>query len=379
MKNLKAIITILIVLVVVGLGFKILKQRKTELKKAETAQIIPSNVQVQKLSKEHVILTIPALGLVKSNINSTVSTKVTGRVINVLRDKGDFVKRGELLAEIDNEDIKAKRSSVNLEIINTENSIQSIKGEIQALKIKLNNLLDTHRRTKELLDVQGASIEQYNNEESLIASTKSQLNSTENLLKTTENKIEILKNNLTELNNLLTYTKVISPVSGIISEKLINTGEVAYSGKPLFKLSSNKDLYIEVKIPADIKANKAYFNDKSYKLIPLYSTVNGIRLYKLDGAFDDLTEGEYVDVKLVTFEGEEILLPHEAILNTDKDPYIFLLDGNNKVTQLSVKIKGSGSEGVVLNEDLDNKTIILAMPDILLKIAAGNPINIINR
>ena len=378
MKYAKYVISILIVVLVLILGLKILNQRKEALKKGKTAEVIPANVEAATLKKRFVTLTLPTIGIVKSNINPTVATKITGRIIKLTKNKGDFVKKGELLAVIDNTDIKAKISTNKLEILNVKNSINAAKENVYALDVKLKNLIDAHKRTEKLLKVKGASIEQYEKEETTIAATKSQKESVGNNLKDLRNQIKILNNRLLESKNLLSYSKILSPINGIISEKFVAKGETVFAGKPLFKISSKDNLYIETKIPENIKASEAIFHGKTYKLKMLNSSENGVRLYKLGGVFNNLVEGEFVDIKLVVYKGENVVLPHNAILSTGDKNYIFLYE-EKQPKQIRVKILASGTEGVITDQDLDGKTAIVAMPDILLRIATGTPINIINR
>ncbi len=378
MKYAKNVIILLIIVVVLVLGLKVLKQRKDALKKAEAADIITANVEAVTLKNEPALLTLPTIGVVKSNINSTVATKITGRVTKLTKNNGDFVRKGEILAEIDNTDIKSKISTTEIEIINAKNSIESVKENIYALDIKLKSLIDAHKRTEKLLKVKGASIEKYSEEESTIAATIAQKKSAENNLKEMENKIKILNNNLLELKNLLSYSVILSHIDGIISEKFTTEGETVFVGKPLFKISSKDNLYIETKIPGNIKADEVIFQDKPYKLKMLNSTESGIRLYKLEGVFDNLVEGEFVDIKLVVFKGENVVLPHNAVLSINDKDYIFLYE-EKQPKQIPVKILASGTEGVITDQDLGGKTAIVAMPDILLRIATGAPLNIINR
>ena len=378
MKYAKYVISILIVVLVLILGLKILNQRKEALKKGKTAEIIPANVEAVTLKKRFVTLTLPTIGIVKSNINPTVATKITGRIIKLTKNKGDFVKKGELLAVIDNTDIKAKISTTKLEILNVKNSINAAKENVYALDVKLKNLIDTHKRTEKLLKVKGASIEQYEKEETTIAATKAQKKSAENNLKDLRNQIKILNNRLLELKNLLSYSKILSPINGIISEKFVAKGETVFAGKPLFKISSKDNLYIETKIPENIKAKEAIFHGKTYKLKMLNSSESGVSLYKLEGVFNNLVEGEFVNLKLVVYKGENVVLPHNTILSTRDRNYIFLYE-EKQPKQIRVKILVSGTEGVITDQDLDGKTAIVAMPDILLRIATGTPINIINR
>lgn len=370
------VFVIIVLLLIAGIG--LLKKRRAALAKAKPASVVPANVEKVVVKKGNIVLTIPALGVVKSSENAVLSTRLSGRVLKVFKQNGDSVKKGELLAIIDDNDLRSKLSSLEIEKSNINIEINSQKANLEALRVKLANLLDTHKRTKELLDVRGASIEQYNNEETAIAATKAQISSLENAIKGLKNKLGILNNSIKEIKNQITYAKITSPINGIIAERFINEGDMAMPGKPLFKISSNNNLYIETRIPSDLDIKTVFIDGKEYPIKSLNKTINGIRTYKVIGTFKNLVEGEYIDLKLVTYKGENVLLPHTVILTKGDSSYVFV-NNNGKIDKIKVNVIASGSEGVVVDQDLSGKELISAMPDILLRVAMGVPVHFLNK
>lgn len=379
-KYFKFLIFIIILGFIFAGGAKLLKKRRAEIAISSTPKVVPANVTKEVIKEDERVITLPAIGVVKSSINSVVSTKVTGRVIKVFKKTGDIVNAGEILCEIDNSDYKRQIQSLKLEISTTKALLSAKKEELSSSEIKLSNLKATHSRTKKLLDMKGASIEDYQNEENQIAATVAQIAAIKSQIISYENKLSILDNNIAELQNLLTYTIIKTPIKGVVAESLISEGEMALMGKSLFKINSTKDLYVEVGIPTSVNFNQAIFKGSFYDLLPLSTTKNGIRVYKLSGVFEDLVDGEYVNLDIVVFNGKGIFLPHNAILSKDKTNSIFVYDEKiPEVKEYVVDILASGSEGVAVSiknkELIIGKSVIIAMPDILLRIASGVPVH----
>ncbi len=357
MKKIIKISIALIVIIALVLGaVTLIKKRKKEDANTPTAKIYPIAVEVIKPKKGHIKTSLDYLAIVKNNKNTTITSKFAGK-IKCIANLGGYVRKGEVVVKIDDSNLKAQLKSIN-------SQIASIKKLINADKINLSTLIDTHKRTAKLLKVKMASIEQYNAEEAKIASLKAKLSADESKLKSLKaNKNAILEN--------LTYTQIKSPVNGIISAKFLNKGDNAFPGKPILKITADKGNYLFMPLAKPYK--EIVYKNKTYKLIPLNSTFNGVPAYKADIEDNSLIEGEKVNVKVVTFDGNATLVPFNSILTINGENYVFDTNGN----PIKITVLAQGNEGVVIKENI-NKPILKADPDILLKIKAGYPVKVVN-
>ncbi|MBW2093393.1 MAG: efflux RND transporter periplasmic adaptor subunit [Deltaproteobacteria bacterium] len=371
----KKIITFLIVIALLAGGLMILKKRRQALELAKPPKPLAVRVDTIKLERRNIRLTLPVLAEVRSLNNATVSTKISGTVIEVSKQEGDRVKRGEMLARIDDRNLTTKKASLKLSLANLDFQISSKLSQIQSLRIKLENTLDTHRRTSELLKVKGASIEQFQNEETAIASLKAQINGAQNELKAVKNQKNIIKQGIREINVSLSYSLIRSPIDGIISQRFVSKGELALPGKPLFAISSRKANYLVVHLPSEIKPRSLVLKNRTLSLTPLNrADQNGLRQYTArvpEGL--DLVAGEIVNGGLVIFQGESVLVPPDALLSREGKKMVFQYK-NGKAVPEEAHITASGKEGVILDKSMAGKSIILAKPDILLRLLTGVPV-----
>ena len=353
MKILKIIIPIILAAILTLIGIKLIKKRKQEDLKEKTAKIYPINVTTYTPQYKHVILTQPYLAQVKSSTNVLITSKFTGKILYI-KNIGDNVKKGDIVAKIDNTDLKASLKEINF-------NINSLKNKLKAQNITLNNLLATHKRTKKLLDVKMASIEEYQNEENKIASLKASIKADKNTLKALKAKKRAILNNLT-------YTVLKSPINGIISAKFTNKGDMAFMGKPLLKIDSTNGNYLLVLLPKTYK--EIIFNNKKYKLTPLNTTINSLLAFKAD-VKGNLINGEKVNINVVTFDSNATLLPFNCVLSEGGKNYIFNKDAKAK----EINILAEGIEGIAVKEKITSP-LIKAEPDILLKIKGGYPVKV---
>jgi RND family efflux transporter MFP subunit len=331
--------------VVAGLGavgvmkVKDAREKDANLPKAKIYPIVVSKIN-PKLSQ--VKLTLPYLAEVANDKDVVLSSRISARILSI-KPSGSTVKKGELVVQLD--------------ITSILSELKSLKEQIQATSISLKNLKSTHARTQELLKIKGVSIEEYEKETSSLANTQAQL--------------ATLKQKEIELNNNLSYSTITSPVDGVIAKTFSNKGAISSPLQPLVAINSTNGFHLMLRMPTNIAVDSVELNKMSYKTTMLKSTLHGLFEYKVYTGKTDLTSGDRVEVDVVVFNQEAILLPFDAILNKNDKNYVLVIN-NNMVEQQEVHIVQSAQQGVVISENLEGKNIVIAKPDILLKLTSGH-------
>ena len=340
-KYVKIGLGVVVVAALVAGGVKAVKKARAKDAATPKAKIYPIVVSSMTPKISQVKLTLPYLAEVANDKDVKLSSRIAARIL-MIKPSGSHVKKGDLIVKLDTTTI--------------ESSLSSVKEQLQAAKITLDNLQRTHKRTLELLKVKGASIEESQKEESLIASAQASLNA--------------LKQKEIELKNNLSYATITSPVDGVIAKTFSNQGAISAPGKPLVAISSKNGFYLMVRVPTDLPIRGVELNGKTYAATALGSTYNGLAEYKVYTGDTNLTSGDRVEVNVLVFNQKAILLPFDAILNRDGKSYVLVIAGNKANVQ-AVHIIQSAQEGVVISDNLEGTKIVVAKPDILLKLTSG--------
>lgn len=248
-------------------------------------------------------------GFVKSDSLGVLNFKVGGKIDKLLKQEGDAVKKGELLASIDDRDFIVTRDKVANDIkslSNTasalvfkkqriqkeikiskniaKNSIESFKQNISSLKlaikanlIKLSLLYKNTKRYKNLLNKKLISKNKFeqmqtskNSLKNSVQAQKKKLISAQTNLKNIQEQLNIainkelvvkelsktieslkykqaaLKDVLKEVNNKISYCNLYSPYDGIIAKRFVNNKRVIAKGYPVYAIVNPKDIYAEV-------------------------------------------------------------------------------------------------------------------------------------
>ena len=328
MKKLKFLLIPLIIAALAVVGIKLVKAKRAKEAATPVATIYPVVVKTMVPQTKAVSLTLPYLAQAVNETDVTLSSRIASRVEEIVKS-GTAVTKGQVVAKLDTTDLEAN---------------------IAALKVSLNNMLKTHQRTQKLFKVKGASVEQLQKEESQIASLKAKLKAAQ---------------------NQLSYATITAPITGTVAKTMAAVGDVTMPGKPLMNISADSGFSLLVRTPEDVTPKAVEFAGKRYALHPLGSTLRGLREYKayID-AHRGLSSGERVEVNVVLFEGKAQMLPFDAILNREGKSYVLVVNKNH-ATAKEVHILQSAQEGVVISDDLKAQRIVVAKPDILLKLTSG--------
>ena len=359
----KVLIFLVVILVIAGAikgGLTLIKRKKDAEAKLPKPVVYDMRVKTMHPRLSHVLLTLPYLATSKSNDDVKISTRMSGRVLYIVNN-GKSVKKGEVIARLDDKDLKTKLQSLNF-------SISSLKSQINSQKIALKNLLKTHQRTKKLLKVKGASKEQFEKEQTSIEAIRASI-------ETLKLKIKEVETNKESINNSLSYAIIKAPVSGTAG-RLANVGDIAMSGKPLVSISAKTNSYLLVRLPSNIKSHKILYKKKKYSLEPLGTTFNGLLEY-VANIDENLASNQTVGIDVIIYDDEGYMLPHDALLDRDGKSNIVVVNSAKAIAK-RVKVVANGEQGVVVMDVNPKENIVVAKQDILLKLLGGIKVKAVN-
>ena len=340
-KIVKIGVVLLIIAVIVFIAVSRLLEIRTRNAELATAKVYPIVVKEMSPKITDVKLTLPYLAEVQNDKDVKLASRISARILKI-KPSGSQVHKGEIV--------------VKLDTTNIESALESIKDEIHATTVALKNLQATHQRTLGLLVVKGASIEESQKESTLIAKTKAALNG-------------LMQKNI-ELKNNLSYATITSPVDGVIAKTFSNKGALSLPGHPLVFIASKNGFYLMLRVPTDLNIRGVKFKGKTYEVTPLGSTFHGLAEYKVYMGDAKLINGDRVEVSVIILNRKAELLPFDAVLNRNGKSYVLLVEGDKSVP-FEVHVVQSAQEGVVISESLEGKKIVIAKPDILLRLVSG--------
>ncbi len=355
-KLFKWLIVLVAVAALVLAGKKVIHNKKAALAKIPTAKVYGIVAPTQVARQSVIQLTVPYLAEVQSDSDVEIASKVTSRV-EMIVSSGTRVKRGEVIVRLDAAELLAKKKALQLKIA-------EVKDQIRAKNAELKNLKRVHEHTGELLASQVIPRDKYDTEAANIESLQATIAGM-------RKRVAALEQNIREIEDSLTYTRIKAPMDGVVSKTYVAQGGMAGGGKPLLSLSGGDSKRLVVRVPDDVKPKALLMKgaEQPCPLLPLNSTFNGLDEYSCQMR-TDLAAGNRVEVRLLVFSGEGILLPFNAVLEINGKQDVLVVQGD-KATPKSVQVKAEGSQGLVVQGLEVGDEYVVAKPDILLKLLTG--------
>ncbi|MFC5412723.1 efflux RND transporter periplasmic adaptor subunit [Larkinella bovis] len=311
--------------------------------KKPAEQTDDTSVPVKRTKVESVVRSEPVIasGLVSSAEEARLSFKIGGIIEKVYVDEGQAVRKGQLLATLNLTEISAQVSQAEFANEKAERDLNRVKA--------------------------------------LYADTAATLEQLQNA--TTGH--EVAKQNLTIARFNQNYAQIRSTVDGTVTRKLMNEGELAPAGSPVFLVSSNRrsDWVVRVGVSdkdwARLKAgNRATITLDAYPDQTFTGTVSELaqaadpvnKLYDVEIRINPGTvkfaPGLFAKVSLQPAQSRRYaLVPIEAIVEGDgKDGFVFVLTDDRKhVRKIPVQIGFIDNDKVLITNGLtDISNVITA-------------------
>ena len=157
-------------------------------------------------------------GVIKPQVGSIVKvgTRATGTLVKLNYQVGDFVRKGALIAKIDDREIRA-----NMEI--TRAQIETMKKEIEQKEVQYAYAKTNYEREKRLLEKDFTTKDKVDLAKRDMDVLALDIESLKSKIKEAEEKLKALQVNLS-------YTEIYAPISGIVTDVATQEGETVVAG-----------------------------------------------------------------------------------------------------------------------------------------------------
>lgn len=311
-------------------------------------------VKVLKVSNSYIDMPIEYIGYVEAQETVELVPQVGGYLEKVNFDEGSFVKKGQVLFQIEQRQYQA---------------------ELEMQKARLNQAQATLAQAEKLLGrlnaVDPKSISQLDldNAESAVATGKAFVQECEaNVI-------------LAEID--LARTQIISPIDGYIGKALVTEGNFVSSStgtlarvvksdpvRVVFSLSDSDymkmiDKFSDGLYNIAISLSDGSMIDQSGSFDFEDNQINqGTATIALRALFDNeerkLIPGAYVNVILTDKDRSEgIIIPHSAVLNTADGKIVYVVDAENKVQVRPIVTAGETQNGIVVESGLNVDDVVV--------------------
>ncbi|MCQ2014795.1 efflux RND transporter periplasmic adaptor subunit [Clostridium butyricum] len=306
-----------------------------------------------------------------------ISSKISAKVTKVVVENGQYVNEGDTIAVLDDQDIQnsIKTATAQLEVnekqVNSaEQQLNSTQTSLEKLKINVDDAQRNYDREKALFDAGAVSQSELDASEKALNTSKADYNSgqanieiSKASIESAKASVEAQKVNIEKLQNDLNNVVIKAPISGVISEKNVNVGQIINQGAVLAKINDISYVFATIQVPQE-KINDIEVGKPAEVTLEDNNTVhNGtldsidlsgdstLRVFnckiKIENSNKELLPGEYAKVNFSNTENNNkvITIPVSSLAGSEGDYYVFIND-NGVASKVAVDIGDADENNV---------------------------------
>jgi HlyD family secretion protein len=103
-------------------------------------------VQTEKVEKRDITQTVTATGTINPEFKVVITPEVTGEIISLPVEEGDFVKKGDLLIKIKGDQYQAQRERLEANLKSSEATLQMRQAELNRVTLEYNRMKELHSK-----------------------------------------------------------------------------------------------------------------------------------------------------------------------------------------------------------------------------------------
>jgi len=298
---------------------------------------ILSGVSIATLASTRVDEFFEATGTVRAANTIYVAGRMMGAVTSLLVKEGDAVEKGRLLLTLDDRDVVQKVKAA-------EAGCQEATKALAAAKQNRELTDMTHRRYQKMYDEKAISRQEMDQFE-----TQKKLAGLE--YERVQEMVSRTAAGLSEAKIYLDFTRIVSPVKGIVTEKKIEVGGMAVPGMPLLTVENRAAFHAEVTVDeslsgklrvgapvrVSLEAIGRQIPGKITEILPVVDPLSRSFTVKVSLNGDGLRSGLYAKMRIASGKKEIILAPRSAIVEKGQLTGVYAVDGQDVVTYRLVR------------------------------------------
>lgn len=341
--------------------------------------------KLAKVEKGDLAKSVVATGKVEPITKVEIKSKASGIVKKLYVDAGDRVKRGQLLTELDKEEIEARVAQARAQVEASEASLKGTQADLERAKVDaegpdvpmLKRAYDRAQGMAKEGVVSASALDDAQKNYELALNKQNVAKAQLQVLhaKIGQAQAQVLQDhaNLKQLEEQLSYTTIASPIDGIILSRDVEVGDavssilvLGSSATLIMTLGDTSEVYVKGKVdesdigkvylgqPARIKVESfkdKTFNGKVTKISPMGVEKDNVTTFEVRVSINnpggELKAAMTANAEIILEEHKSVLqIPEGAILyDKDKKASVEVPDPRGKEGKRKVAVNIGISNG----------------------------------
>jgi RND family efflux transporter MFP subunit len=309
-------------------------------------QVGPENVVVVR--RERVIVGPVISGELRPEREATVRAELGGSMLQVSADEGEAVRKGALLGRIESTALDDARRSAASAMRAAQNQLEVARRETE----RTAQLVSAGALAARDLDIARANV---TNAEAQLADARARLVSAEKQLGDA-----VLR----------------APLTGIVSDRAVNAGDVVTPGTPLFTIVDPSSMRLDASVPSEevgalrvgepvqfeVRGYEQPFEGRIERIVPQADPITRqVPIFvSIPNGGGRLVAGLYADGRVIVDEASGLVVPANAVNMTSGTPWVLRVeDGSARKVSVTLGLQDPRTERVQIASGVEEGDVLL--------------------
>jgi len=277
--------------------------------------------------------TYAAEGLVEAVKQSTISAQISGRIVDLRFDVGDYVKQGQVIARIDESVVGAQAAGSQAQVAQARALLENAKANYERSR----QLFEQKFISQAALDKATA---EYRAAQAQAAASLAGAGETAAARR---------------------FATLVAPYSGVVSARHVELGEMAMPGKPIMTGFDPKDLRVEVSVPqyklpavremaratVELPSIGKWVKAVQVTILPAADVRTHSSRVRLDLPPDsrDIYPGMFARAHFAVGRAKKLLVPAQAVLRRSELTAVYVVGEKDQVQLRQIRVGEPAGEG----------------------------------
>jgi HlyD family secretion protein len=204
----------------------------------------PVPVLVHEVKSGPLIAEVMGTGTLEARVKTTLSPRLQERLAEVLVDQNDSVKAGQLLARLDDGELRMQVEGAEAALASARASLERVKtDEARALAVDRQAQLN-HQRVSVLQATKVSSQDELDKSVEALHVAAAEVKRSQAAITEAGSQVVAAEKNLAYQQERLTYTRILSPYDGLVVRRDRDPGGVVVPGGSLLQLISTNEIWV---------------------------------------------------------------------------------------------------------------------------------------
>jgi RND family efflux transporter MFP subunit len=208
----------------------------------------PIPVSVARVAIADVADTFEAGGVIQARTTATVTARILAPVREVRVAPGDRVRAGQVLIVLDGRDLDARARSTRAAALAADQGVAAAVSEQQAADAGVALARATHGRIASLHARRSATAQELDDATGALRAAEARAAGAGARLQAAKANVQGAHAATDETETTASFATVTAPFAGVVTEKMVEAGNMAAPGTPLLRLEDTRGFRLDVRV-----------------------------------------------------------------------------------------------------------------------------------